>query len=62
MENVYLLEGFTCFCFAGSMTSTAKKKKKRKKKERKRKRKTTSHHINVEPKANLACPKNGMKN
>lgn len=29
MENVYLLEGFTCFCFAGSMISTAKKEKKR---------------------------------
>lgn len=32
MENVYLLEGFTCFCFAGSMISTAKKKKKKNKK------------------------------
>lgn len=39
MENVYLLEGFTCFCFAGSMISIAKKKKKRKNKERKGKRK-----------------------
>jgi hypothetical protein len=37
MENVYLLEGFTCFCFAGSMNFTAKKKKDRKE------AKTTSH-------------------
>ena len=34
MENVYLLEGFTCICFAGSMISTAKKQKKGKKKEK----------------------------
>ena len=34
MENVYLLECFTCICFAGSMIPTAKKQKKGKKKEK----------------------------
>lgn len=29
MENVYLLEGFTCFCFTGFMSSHAKEEKKK---------------------------------